>query len=177
MIRRLVNGEWREGKEVGRKKQQTWDNLLGGVSKYFSFSCLFGEYDPIWRIFFKVTFLGCLSDPFQGSSGLLLGDRKVTLNHLVWDNLFFEFFIRKIKTKSPVTTFPVRFFFFFLGGSGVCFFCNEKSSRNWCWVIFGGMKPVGKFPWSFKIDVPRSKNHYYFGPGPVRGEIQPSHRW
>ena len=32
---------------------------------------------------FKVTFLGWLSDPFKGLSDLQLGDEKVTLNHLV----------------------------------------------------------------------------------------------
>ena len=32
---------------------------------------------------FKVTFLGWLSDPFKGLSDLQLGDQKVTLNHLV----------------------------------------------------------------------------------------------
>ena len=31
---------------------------------------------------FKVTFLGWLSDPFKGLSDLQLGDEKVTLNHL-----------------------------------------------------------------------------------------------
>ena len=31
-----------------------------------------------------MTFLGCLSDPFQGLSDLQLGDKKVTLNHLVF---------------------------------------------------------------------------------------------
>ena len=35
---------------------------------------------PWW---FKVTFLGWLSDPFKGLSDLQLGDEKVTLNHLV----------------------------------------------------------------------------------------------
>ena len=33
---------------------------------------------------FKVTFLGRLSDPFKGLSDLQLGDEKVTLNHLGW---------------------------------------------------------------------------------------------
>ena len=32
---------------------------------------------------FKVTFLGWLSDPFKGLSDLQLGDEKGTLNHLV----------------------------------------------------------------------------------------------
>ena len=32
---------------------------------------------------FKLTFLGWLSDPFKGLSDLQLGDKKVTLNHLV----------------------------------------------------------------------------------------------
>ena len=34
-----------------------------------------------WQFF--VTFLGWLSDPFQWLSDLQLGDKKVTLNHLV----------------------------------------------------------------------------------------------
>ena len=33
-----------------------------------------------WQFF--VTFLGWLSDPFNGLSDLQLGDEKVTLNHL-----------------------------------------------------------------------------------------------
>ena len=33
---------------------------------------------------FKVTFLGWLSDPFKGLSDLQLGDKKVTLNHLAY---------------------------------------------------------------------------------------------
>ena len=35
-----------------------------------------------WTWWFKVTFLGWLSDPFKGLSDLHLGDEKVTLNHL-----------------------------------------------------------------------------------------------
>ena len=34
-----------------------------------------------WQFF--VTFLGWLSDPLSGLSDLQLGDKKVTLNHLV----------------------------------------------------------------------------------------------
>ena len=34
-------------------------------------------------LWFKVTFLGWLSEPFQRLSDLQLGDKKVTLNHLV----------------------------------------------------------------------------------------------
>ena len=41
---------------------------------------------------FKVTFLGCLSDPFKGLSDLQLGDEKGTLNHLA--DVFF-FFLSK----------------------------------------------------------------------------------
>ena len=36
---------------------------------------------------FKVTFLGWLSDPFKGLSDLQLGDQKVTLNHQ--ESIFF----------------------------------------------------------------------------------------
>ena len=36
-----------------------------------------------WKTWwFKVTFLGWLSDPFKGLSDLQLGDQKITLNHL-----------------------------------------------------------------------------------------------
>ena len=49
-----------------------------------------GMKDCSWSMFFfvgtwwfKVTFLGWLSDPFKGLSDLQLGDEKVTLNHLV----------------------------------------------------------------------------------------------
>ena len=42
----------------------------------------FTEKLPTLTWWFKVTFLGWLSDPFKGLSDLQLGDQKVTLNHL-----------------------------------------------------------------------------------------------
>ena len=42
-----------------------------------------GYYNTVPTWWFKVTFLGWLSDPFKGLSDLQLGDEKVTLNHLV----------------------------------------------------------------------------------------------
>ena len=52
---------------------------------------------------FKVTFLGWLSDPCKGLSDLQLGDEKVTLNHLAE---VFLFFFGKGRWTWP------RFFFF-----------------------------------------------------------------
>ena len=43
---------------------------------------------------FKVTFLGWLSDPFKGLSDLQLGDQKVTLNHLVPTTFFKHWLMR-----------------------------------------------------------------------------------
>ena len=54
-----------------------------------SFSCdSLGKKNPtrlnnMCTWWFKVTFWGWLSDPFKGLSDLQLGDKKVTLNHLV----------------------------------------------------------------------------------------------
>ena len=47
----------------------------------FSTKVLLSEMLSSW--WFKVTFLGWLSEPFQRLSDLQLGDEKVTLNHLV----------------------------------------------------------------------------------------------
>ena len=53
---------------------------------------------------FKVTFLGWLSDPFKGLSDLQLGDEKGTLNHLVQ---FVLGWLPSSKAKnSPVHVLP-----------------------------------------------------------------------
>ena len=56
------------------------NELKGGLSRTCIRTCIYCESNTWW---FKVTFLGCLSDPFKGLSDLQLGDEKVTLNHLV----------------------------------------------------------------------------------------------
>ena len=53
----------------GMNQKCYWWYFLGGM-----------KINSWW---FKVTFLGWLSDPFKGLSDLQLGDQKVTLNHLV----------------------------------------------------------------------------------------------
>ena len=66
---------------------------------------------------FKVTFLGCLSDPLKGLSDLQRGDEKVTLNHLVISfSMFFSLF--------------TRFFFKYIsGGERLAGFLPPS---NWC---------------------------------------------
>ena len=64
-----------------------------------------------------MTFLGCLSDPFQGLSDLQLGDKKVTLNHLLFVvsspllpflmNLT-SLFLKKRQTSKPTTNLLPR---------------------------------------------------------------------
>ena len=58
---------------------------------------------------FKVTFLGWLSDPFKGLSDLQLGNQKVTLNHLAhWHSI--ESWLVHRKSRSwyiiPIWVFP-----------------------------------------------------------------------
>ena len=61
----------------------------------FRYQVFFTKISRTW--WFKVTFLGWLSDPFKWLSDLQLGDQKVTLNHLgfvffflFWGDFFFE---------------------------------------------------------------------------------------
>ena len=80
-----------------KKKQAHWENLClmqkplrsrlgiycGGWIYLHTLENHFDYKKNISPWWFKVTFLGWLSDPFKGLSDLQLGDEKGTLNHLV----------------------------------------------------------------------------------------------
>ena len=92
-----------------------------------------GEYTiHTWQFF--VTFLGCLSDPFGRLSDLQLGDRKVTLNPLVY--MFHPqknesgFFCSESKRSLRTDPFTLDFLFTFLFTFPNCY------KYVFCWNIF-----------------------------------------
>ena len=77
-------------------------------------------YTITW--WFKVTFLGWLSDPFKGLSDLQLGDEKGTLNHL---ECLFSFFRMNFSEsfRTPYNKFGHFFLSFF-------FLCQHWTSTK-----------------------------------------------
>ena len=68
---------------------------------------------------FKVTFLGWLSDPFKWLSDLQLGDEKVTLNHLVKNHGISSHWSLEIPRNPASNTESNHFKPLFFGGSNV----------------------------------------------------------
>ena len=88
---------------------------------------------PSW--WFKVTFLGWLSDPFKGLSEIQLGDQKVTFNHLAF--LFFPWGVDTSRLMwqhcfCMVCGTLLEFFFFTQAFFGVS---SSKVYRSFtCWL-------------------------------------------
>ena len=73
---------WRQLCQVARER--------GGAAQLQDRMILENRYETVSPWWFKVTFLGWLSDPFKGLSDLQLGDEKGTLNHLAIGFWFFD---------------------------------------------------------------------------------------
>ena len=91
--------------------------------------CLYKWFIPWW---FKVTFLGWLSDPFKGLSDLQLGDEKGTLNHLVYIN-------QALACMKPDATSHccLRHFWDFESHAtrqalGACWWAGGRGGRDFC---------------------------------------------
>ena len=94
-----------------------------------------GVLTPTW--WFKVPFLGWLSDPFKGSSDLQLGDQKATLNHL-----------EEFKTKNCWS--PRSYTSVFLWNRvsfvpWVCW-CSSQSGTRMAFLLWPGWKDLQNLP-------------------------------
>ena len=74
--------------------------LLGRKTESIPWRTWNGKNGRMISWWFKVTFLGWLSDPFKGLGDLQLGDKKVTLNHLIHEISRFVWFLDHLCPQS-----------------------------------------------------------------------------